>query len=82
MINEDYVIIDNELYNPIDCEITSVNSDGTYDIKTTKENYEYPHAENIDKKRSYYIGDRVMVGFERDHKVIPIILWYVGEKDF
>ena len=80
MISKNYVIINNDLYNPVDCEITSVNSDGSYDIKTTKENFEYPHIKNIDKLRSYYIGDRVMVGFERDHKTMPIILWHVGEK--
>ena len=74
MINKDYIIIDNKLYNPVDCEITSVNSDGSYDIKTTKENYEYPHISNMDKLRSYYVGDKVMVGFERDNKAMPIIL--------
>ena len=82
MKNKNYIIIDNELYHPIDCEVTSVNSDGTYDIKNTKENYEYPHIKNIDKLRSYYVGDRVMVGFERNNKVMPIILWYAGEKEW
>ncbi|MCK4328310.1 hypothetical protein KAX02_00550 [candidate division WOR-3 bacterium] len=74
MINKNFAIIDNELYNIVKGEITVINNNGTYDVKISHTKFEYPHVKNVGCKKIFKMGDIVNVGLEHESKKLPIIV--------